>query len=244
MEIINPDKFINQNYYKYGDLDIFFISNSNANESREINAKFDIQGKIPWLWNAETGERNMLTDQVSNNNLTLLFGPAESKLIVFDKFKEGDLLDTENKISNGELLIAGPWTLTLDHVNGQKDNLNLNKLMDFLEDDRLKTFAGVAQYEVSLDIKEPQDFRYLDLGNVKGISEVMIKGKSLGLIWYGFHKYDLRDSLKKGENIFRIRITTVMGNNVKSLEDNPVGQRWTHRQKYKSMGLIGPVKLV
>jgi len=245
MEIINPDKFINQNYYQFGDLDIFFISNSNANESREINVKFDIQDKIPWLWNAEKGDRNMLTGQVSNNNLKLHFGPAESKLIVFDKFKEGELLaTTENNSSNSGLLIEGPWKLTLDHVNGQKDELKLNKLVDFLEDNRLKTFAGIAQYEVSLDITEPQDFSCLDLGIVKGISEVMINGKSLGLIWYGFHKYDLREYLKKGENIIRIKITTVLGNYVKSLEDNPVGQRWTHRQKYKRMGLIGPVKLI
>jgi hypothetical protein len=243
MEIANPDKFINQNYYRNGDLDIFFISNSNAHEFREIAVKFSVHGMTPWLWDAESGERKIIPSTDSNGHLNLYFGPSESKLIVFDKFSEGDTLEIAHSTSKGEKLIKGPWTLMLKHVNGQNDKLELNKLVDFLEDDRLKTFAGVIQYEVSVNISEPQDFSYLDLGIVRGISELMVNGKSLGLTWYGFHNYDLKDSLQKGENDIRVIITTVLGNYIKSLEDNPVGQRWTHRQRFKSMGLIGPVKL-
>ena len=244
MEIVNPDKFINQNYYRNGDLDIFFLSNSNAHESREIGVKFNIKGKMPWLWDAETGERKIIPLTDSNGHLILNFEPSESKLIVFDKLNKGDVLDINNRTSRYEQIINGPWTLALKHVNGQNDKLEINNLVDFLEDDRLKTFAGVVEYEVSVDISEPQDFSNLELGIVRGISELMVNGKSLGLTWYGFHKYDLKDSLKKGENNIRVKLTTVLGNYVKSLEDNPVGQRWMHRQGYKSMGLIGPVKLI
>ena len=165
-------------------------------------------------------------------------------MIVFDKLKNGNPLDVIPRTSKGEQMIDGPWFLVLEHINGQKERLKLDNLIDFLKNERLKTFAGVVQYEVSLDISEPQDFSYLDLGIVKGISDVVVNGKSLGLIWYGFHKYDLNNSLRKGENTIQVKVTTVLGNYIKSLEDNPVGQRWTQRQEYKSMGLIGPVRLI
>ena len=48
-----------------------------------------------------------------------------------------------------------------------------------------------------------------------------------------------------GENhsILSIKLTTIPGNYMKSLKDNPVAMAWTKHQLYYSMGIIGPVKL-
>ena len=140
--------------------------------------------------------------------------------------------------------IDGPWTLTLNHVNGSSDKLELDELIDFVYDSRLITFAGVAFYENRIEIANPDEFTHIDLGIVKGISEVEVNGKSLGLKWYGFHNYALNDSLQKGNNSIKVKVTTLLGNYLKSLEDNPVGQRWINWQKNKSMGMIGPVNLI
>jgi len=244
MEISKPDKFINQNYFRHDDLDIFFISNYNAHEYRDIKVKFNVQDKSPWIWDAETGDRKLLPDTDSGQELSLNFGPAESKLIVFDKLKDGSPVITTKMISDSEKIIKGSWTLTLDHVDGSSDKLELEELIDFVENERLKTFAGVVQYTVGIDLDDPEKFSHIDLGIVKGVSEVMLNDASLGIKWYGSHRYDLNNNLLKGENVLRIKVTTVLGNYLKSQEDNPVGQRWTHRQKYKSMGLIGPVRLL
>ena len=85
---------------------------------------------------------------------------------------------------------------------------------------------------------------YIDLGRVKGLSEVILNGISLGISWYGLHRFSLDDVLKSGENKIEIRITTVMGNYLKTLKDNPVTKNWVAWQKDQSMGLVGPVKLL
>jgi len=253
LEISNPDRFINQNYFQHKDLDIFFFSNSNANESREITVRFTSNGKLPWLWDAETGKRSLLQDNSSDSLLKLHFERAESKLIVFEIPKGRDseqsisksgIQSPENGDSVDSTILEGPWTLILEHVDGRTESIELSQLLDFLDDSRLKTFAGIVHYKKTLEISENVKYSAIDLGKVVGISEVLINNKSLGIRWYGDHTYVLEDNLHAGENELRIKVTTVLGNYLKSLEDNPVAQRWISWQEYKSQGLLGPVKLI
>jgi hypothetical protein len=244
LEIAQPDRFINQNYFRYGNNDIFFISNSNAHESREIKVRFNVPGKIPWIWDAETGDRMVLAVANSINELSLYFEPAESRLIVFDNLSDGIPVNAVNKKPDKLKAITGPWALTLDHVDGSSKKLILNSLVDFINDDRLRTFAGAAYYETQVEIDKPEDYTHIDLGEVKGISEVILNGISLGTKWYGWHRYALTDNLRKGNNTLHVKVTTVLGNYLKSLESNPVCRRWVTWQKYHSAGMTGPVKLV
>jgi len=252
LEIRNPDPFINQNYFQHKDLDIFFLSNSNANEPREIEVKFNSNGKLPWLWDAESGERSLLQKETGDSFIILNFGPAESKLIVFQTPKEGDseisisksaVQSPDSDDSIVPMTIEGPWALILEHVDGSTESIELSQLLDFLDDPRLKTFAGVVQYKISLDIPDPSKYSSIDLGKVEGISEVFVNDKSLGVRWYGDHTYSLDENLQAGKNLLQVKVTTVLGNYLKSLEDNPVAKRWVSWQKYKSQGLLGPVKL-
>jgi len=253
MEISDPGRFINQNYYQYKDMDIFFVSNSNAHESREIEVKFNLPGKIPWLWDAETGERSLLQEGPDDPILSLNFEPAESKLIVFDISNEGhselsksqssvNAKDVEESIES--MIVEGPWILILEHVDGSTKSIELPHLVDFLDDPRLDTFAGVVNYKIKLDISDPSQFSHINLGEVQGVSEVILNNKSLGLRWYGNHTYKLNENLNHGENDLLIKVTTVLGNYLKSQEDNPVAKRWISWQEYRSQGLIGPVKLI
>jgi hypothetical protein len=251
MEITNPDKFINQNYFQYKDLDIFFFSNSNANESREVAVRFKSNGKRPWLWDAETGKRHLLQDNSVDSELNLLFGPAGSKLIVFESPEEkkssSEVLlpfqSPERDDSVVPITVEGPWKLDLEHVDGSNRSLELPELLDFLEDSKLKTFAGIAHYSKILEITDPGDYSTIDLGKVVGVSELLLNGKSMGIRWHGNHTYLLEGNLHAGQNELEIKVTTVLGNYLKSLEDNPVAKRWISWQEYRSQGLIGPVSL-
>ncbi len=72
----------------------------------------------------------------------------------------------------------------------------------------------------------------------------LIDGKYIGTKWYGAHIYDIESAVKDGENKLSIKLTTITGNYLKSLTENPVAQRWTKRQPYYSMGIIGPVRIM
>jgi hypothetical protein len=83
----------------------------------------------------------------------------------------------------------------------------------------------------------------LSLGMVEGISELAINGQALGVRWYGNHIYPLEGTLVAGKNTLSIKLTTISGNYLKSLDDNPTARRWTERQPYSPVGVMGPVKL-
>lgn len=244
MHIHNPDPFINQEYFRYKDLDIFFISHYNMNNSYSLKVEFALKGKIPWIWDPETGERYILTNDNVKKLLTIDFEPAESKLIVFSTETDGPEYQTISVNPGEGKELTGPWEVILQHVNGSERKITLDDLVDFNNDPGLRSFAGVIYYRSRLNISDPGVYRIIDLGKVHGVSEVRLNDRLLGIKWYGFHRYEAGSSLKEGENKIEIKVTTVLGNYIKSLENNPVARRWMSRQEYHSMGMTGPVKLI
>ncbi len=244
MEIVNPGKFINQVYFRYGESDIYFISNYNLDEPYTLKVDFKKENKTAWLWDAETGKRMTLAESGAPKPMTLRFEPAETKLIVFDSQQGGEYYSTMLPDLSIARQLEGGWKVRLEHINRENKTIELEELVDFKERNDLRTFAGIIHYENTLDIPDPGQYNFLDLGEVEGVSEVSINGKDLGIKWYGFHRYPLNDSLEKGKNTFVIKVATVAGNYIKTLEDNPVSWRWINHQDFQSMGLIGPVSLL
>lgn len=209
-----------------------------------MEVEFDIPGKVPWIWNPENGDRKLLPVGEFSNRISLEMGPAETKLLVFDREKEGEVLETGQAISQNPLIMEGTWNLRLDHVNGSSTERKIEDLIDFNSDENLRSFAGIIVYQKMITIEHPEDYHFIDLGKVSGVSEVIVNGESLGIKWYGRHRYPLDNSLRNGANEIRIRVTTVLGNYMKSLEENPTARRWTGGQEYHSLGMLGPVKLL
>ena len=174
--------------------------------------------------------------------MELTLAPSASVLLIFEKSREGSTY-TRPELNGDGTEIKGPWRLKLNHVNGQERQITLRKLVDFRDRSYLKTFAGEAMYTKEIQIDKPGGPASISLGNVQGISELILNGQSMGVKWYGDHVYDVTGKLTKGENTISVRITTIAGNYLKSLEENPTAQRWTRGQPYYSVGMMGPVKL-
>ena len=122
--------------------------------------------------------------------------------------------------------------------------MKLDALVDFAQSDELKAFAGVLWYEIAVPIASPRELGYLDLGKVHGISEVVLNGRNLGVKWYGAHRYELAGAAKEGTNLLRVKVTTTLGNYMKSLTANKDGLKWLKKQPLYPMGLVGPVELL
>ena len=137
----------------------------------------------------------------------------------------------------GEL--SGPWQLHLYHINGEQKQMEIPALQDLSEFKETKFFAGQVIYEKTFQA-DSKDIKYMDLGDVQGVSELVLNGKLLGSRWFGAHRYDISQALVRGENKLSIKLTTIVGNYLKSLEDNPVAMAWTRHQEHYPMGITGP----
>ena len=87
-------------------------------------------------------------------------------------------------------------------------------------------------------------YQQIDLGDVQGVSELSLNGRLIGTRWYGAHTYNVKNALKVGENKLAIKLTSITGNYMKSLIDNPVAMEWVRRQNYYPMGMMGPVRMI
>ncbi|MEX2593932.1 MAG: glycosyl hydrolase [Anditalea sp.] len=243
VEINNPNRFVNQIYYKYEDLDIFFFSNYNAKEEHLLKTKFAVKNKKAWLWDAHTGRRFLYPLQDENNEFQIRLGPSESKLIVFDKEEKGETFNDQNFNKASSTIIQGPWKIWLNAVNGESSTLSLDKLIDFGQNEDLKTFGGTIIYENAFEASNQGSINYLHLGETHGVAEIEINDQKIGVQWYGSPVHEISKWVNKGSNTIRIKLITTLGNHMKSLEDNGIAQNWTSYQSIHPMGLLGPIRM-
>jgi hypothetical protein len=83
-------------------------------------------------------------------------------LLVFEPQLKGAPRPVPLPADSAAVALGGPWQLRLEHVSGERREMPLPRLIDFKEDDRLKSFAGVAVYQTSF--AAAPGIAFLDLG--------------------------------------------------------------------------------
>jgi hypothetical protein len=238
--INNPVIHVSQLYYKNGGRDIFYFTNYSAAKAHNFNAGFNT-GKTAWVWNAETGKRYLYP--AKNGMLNIHLGPSESKLIVFDDNKDGDMYTPVDTANLHQTIINGPWQLTLKHFNGTTRQLSLATLVDLKTNTDTKDFSGAIIYNTTVSLNDAAGTTYIDLGHIYDVSELEVNGRHMGTRWYGNHIYDVSDIIHKGDNQVSIKIVTTLGAYTKSLKDNKAAQEWSGGDLYGPTGLDKPVKI-
>jgi hypothetical protein len=246
--IDSPNKFVSQVRYQAEDNELLIFINSNMNESYETKIKVSkdiFPGKQAWLWDPENGERFKLA--VKDEIITLDTGPAGLKLLVFDKQKKGPEYKSVKTGSNDAAILTNQWSVTGNHINSTFIQREMDGLKDLKEINEWMNFCGSIIYKTVLLLDEKNKIESIDLGKVFGVSELFINGENAGIKWYGRRIYPVKTFLKPGKNVIEVKITTTMGNYLKSLKENPVAQYWTNEgrtiQPLQSMGLKGPVTI-
>ncbi|MGQ8335538.1 glycosyl hydrolase [Sunxiuqinia sp. A32] len=236
-------KYLSQSNYRLGDSPVFFLANTGLAEDISVTAEFQVDDDLyPCVWNPETGGRSLFPTKGSRKTLELYLPRATSILLVFEKHSKGEkFYPMPSNLTGKEISVA--WHLQLNHINGEKQLLDLDSLIDLTKDDRIRNFAGQVIYEKSINV-DSLEFNCIDLGDVQGVSELTVNGKLIGTRWYGAHVYNIKEAIKEGENKVSIKLTTVVGNYMKGLKENKVAQNWTGYQEYYPMGIIGPVRLI
>uniref|UniRef100_UPI003593D7FE glycosyl hydrolase n=1 Tax=Persicitalea sp. TaxID=3100273 RepID=UPI003593D7FE len=244
VQLVKPDKNVFQIRQVAGERDIYFFVNSNSRKAVTLQANFPMNGKTPWLWNPETGTRHVLAASASALPITL--APLKSKLIVFEPTRTDTPKPLAGHHEPGRSVgsIDGPWQVQFTHANGTVFSRSFDKLSSFgiSTDRQLSTFAGTATYTTAFTATGTEC--WLELPNTyKGVSEVYVNGKKMGLNWYGRPLFLVSGALRKGRNTLEIKYTTVLSNYARSLTENATAARWTQGFEAIPLGLDGKITL-
>ena len=259
LDIESPDPYVMQNRYTTDDGgEMLFLCNSHRYQPHQTRITFHrelIRHKHPWIWDLHTGERHPLSlDEEGSYDIDL--GPAESMLIVFDRHR-GATEKAHVASSQTIIDLSAHWDVELDHaLLDTVIKTHFDTLFDLKNHPDYQNFAGTIVYKRNVNCRDgagtisTDNPTILDLGLVEGVSEVFVNGQSAGVKYYGRRKYDIRDLLHEGDNDLEIRVTTTLGNYLKtfSREENPVAWIYVNHprrdQSLQPMGLIGPVKII
>ncbi len=256
VEIANPSPYVSQIKHVYDGNDIYFFVNSDPEEGHVVNLRFHSKG-TPMLWDPETGNR-MKLEAGADGTMSLPLERAGSRLVVFEKLSgkteasEANLNAAPPKdpgyTASSPSISANPvditrWNIRFDKVDGTTFTLEDSRLFDLSKDERTSDFAGVITYTAEVPVT-PGKTRFIDLGKVYGVSEVFINGVRVGIDWYGGRVSGVpSELLESGKAVVTVKVTTTLGNYMKSLKDNPTAMRWTSGQPLQPVGILGPVLL-
>ncbi|MCP9770508.1 glycoside hydrolase [Lacihabitans sp. LS3-19] len=242
-EIINQQSaIVNQIYWL----------NNRSDSSTSAEVSFRVTGKIPELWNAQTGKTEKLSYEIKDGR-TIVPLKFESWDAYFVVFRDKAVANKYVKPSKKETLV-----MTVNQhwkVNVGAKNIRMDKLSSFSEstDVDIKYFSGTAIYENTFALKTfDKTAQYIiDLGEVKNIAEIIVNGKNMGTVWKTPFRQDISQALKVGENKIEIKVTNTWVNRlIGDAQANTTKTTFTTMPFYQAntplvpAGLLGEVKLV
>jgi hypothetical protein len=246
VQLNKPNRFVTQVRYENKDADILYFINASMDDAHVIEIKPNnelLKRGGAWIWNAENGERYKLD---KSEKILLDLGPADSVVIVFDKTKGGKKFIPKPAAERFHAPGINSWSVDFRHIDGKNTKMEMTELKDLKDIQETVSFCGTVTYRGILFLGD-QKASYLNLGKVLGVSEVILNGVNLGVQWYGRRIFDIEKFTHPGNNTVEIKVTTTMGNYMKTLKDNPVAQYWTNglrkTQPIQSMGLLGPLTI-
>jgi hypothetical protein len=133
----------------------------------------------------------------------------------------------------------------------------MDKLASFSEssDSGVKYFSGTATYIKTIDAPQTWFTKgaqlWIDLGDVKNLAEVIVNGRSLGIVWHTPYRVDATAALKPGKNEIVVKATNAWVNRlIGDQQPNATKLTLTVIHPYKAnspllpSGLLGPVTVV
>jgi hypothetical protein len=201
--------------------ELYWVNNRN-DRTENLEASFRVSGKTVEIWHPETGKTEATSYSFADGRtkVNLHLEPNDAVFVVF---KENTTASsyilpavTETKLST----VEGNWNLSFQKDRGAPSIITMDKLVSWTEnsDAGVKYFSGTATY--SKTIEAPKSWfknsgqLWIDLGEVKNIAEVILNGKSLGIVWKKPFRVDASGILKPGKNSLEIKVTNLWPNRI------------------------------
>lgn len=244
---------------KLSDRDIYWV-NSRNDAAQDVEASFRIEGKIPVIWHAETGKTEAASYSIANGvtKVDLHLSPDDAVFVIF----KDKALKTSVKLTAKEekqlMTFDGSWKVDFQKDRGAPATATFDKLTSFSDnaDAGIKYFSGTATYTKTIvadkDWFAKNTELWIDLGDVKNLAEVIVNGKSLGIVWKKPFRVDVKGVLKPGANTVVVKVTDLWVNRLIGDAQPNVTNKITYttmpfyqaNSPLQLSGLLGPVKLM
>jgi hypothetical protein len=257
-----PDTKLMFLHRRLNDGDVYFVDNR-KDRAETLDATFRVQGKSPELWDAVTGLSAPASYRIDGGRtiVSLRLDPYGSIFVVFRKPAVGTTRQLPPPV---ETLLSGPvdsldqnWNVRFQTGRGAPEELNFERLTSWSEspNEGVKYFSGSATYSKSISAPanwfKPGAHLWLDLGDVENLTEVVLNGKSLGILWKSPYKIDLSGAIRPGSNRLTIKVTNLWVNRlIGDQQPNAVKKyTFTDFKPYSAdspllpSGLLGPLRI-
>ncbi len=221
---------------KSGDIDIFFVSNP-LPEPVEKRCTFRVEGKIPELWNPETGEIRAITEyseREKNTSISLNFNPMQSWFVIFRNRHLAREIPKQIFSDYGTVTdISGAWMVRFDPKwGGPEKPVVFDDLADWSQnhENGIKYYSGTATYENKFTLSQEQlsasETFYVDLGKVGDLARIRVNGTECGIAWKQPYRIDISGALHAGENILEVDVVNSWVNRMIGDEQLPEDCEW------------------
>jgi hypothetical protein len=218
--------------------DFYFVSNQTYSE-RKLTFKFRVAGKLPEIWNPETGEiskaKNWKTTPGGRTEVDLDLAEAESAFVVFRKNtnKKGNTMPTH--IYKEIDILGNDWKVSFDKHYVPKGQITLDKLIPLNEhtDFDVQHFSGTASYKTKFNVEKVNKQMFLDLGAVQVIAEIKVNGKTFKTLWKPPFRVNISDVVQSGENSLEVKVTNLWVNRLIGDEHFPAWEGRVNGDKEK-----------
>lgn len=239
-------------------VDIYFISNQ-KDSAREINISLRVNGKLPELWDAVTGNIVQAgTWQMKNDRteLPVFLERNASIFVVLQKptTKKESIAGKNWTETKTVQTIEGDWSVKFDTAyGGPKDAIHFSQLTDWSKnnDSSIRYYSGTAVYTKTFNYKTSggKEAVWLNIGTVHNLAEVFVNNVSCGVVWTAPYRVDISKAVKSGVNTLRIEVVNTWNNRLVGDSRLPAEKRITStmypfKWEGKALlpaGLLGPV---
>ncbi|MBL8205577.1 MAG: glycoside hydrolase [Blastocatellia bacterium] len=238
------------------DREIYWLNNR-KDRVETIETSFRIAGKVPEIWHPENGKIEKVSYQIKDGRtiVPLRLEPHDAIFVVF-KGNATVASYTQPKVTEKQLAaITNPWEISFQAGRGAPATATLNALQSWTEnaDAGIKYFSGTASYQTTFSLPKISKGAKieLDLGTVKDLAEVIVNGKSIGVLWKKPFNIDVSSAVKAGVNNLEIKVTNLWVNRLIGDQQPNVTNKITYttmpffqaNSPLLPSGLLGPVQV-
>ena len=241
------------------DGEVYWINNRN-DKAEELEVSFRVAGKFVEIWHPETGKTEQASYSFSGGRtkVPLRLAPNDAVFVVFRGNTAKTARIIPQPVERCLATLDGKWNLNFQKDRGAPAEISIDTLTSWTDykDAGIKYFSGTGIYTKSInagiDWFKKGARLWIDLGEVNNLAEVMVNGKSIGVVWKKPFRVEVTEALKAGENHLDIKVTNLWVNRLIGDQQPGIEKKYTYTtwKAYDAdspllpSGLIGPVRVL